>query len=196
VCCSCGCGLIHDDHGDSRNITIEDLRAAADAANESLACAAHNIESVVMHQFAAKGASGDVGCRVIKASDERRYTLGVAYPANRPDVGKAADGFRDFASAEVLEEAAWNFMRKGGRVGLNHADGTEGVGQVVESYIWRGPDWPQGDYVVKSGDWLMGVVWEPTTWAAIKEAKFTGFSPQGAARRRVPSPAALSQLRS
>lgn len=197
MCTSCGCGLIHNDHGDQRNITIEALQAAADAANESLACAAHNIESVVMHQFATKSSVSDVGYDVVKSSGERRYTLGVAYPANRPDVGKAADGFRDFAGEAALEDAAWSFMRKGARIGLDHREGTDGAGTVVESYLYRGPTWPQENgYVVKAGDWLVGILWSPEVWAEIKSGQRNGLSPQGAAKRRKPSAEALAQLRS
>lgn len=31
MCVSCGCGLPNDDHGDPRNITQDDLAAAAEA---------------------------------------------------------------------------------------------------------------------------------------------------------------------
>lgn len=138
-----------------------------------------------------------LGCAVVKSTPERRYTLGVAYPANRADVGVAADGFRDFAGPEALEAAAWSYLRKGGSVGLHHADGTEGHGTVVESYLYRGPDWPQENgYVVKAGDWLLGVVWDEETWPLVKSGAIRGFSPQGAAKRRTPTPEALAALRS
>ena len=32
MCLSCGCGKPDDDHGDSRNITMSDLKRAAEAA--------------------------------------------------------------------------------------------------------------------------------------------------------------------
>jgi hypothetical protein len=69
---------------------------------------------------------------------------------------------------------------------------------VVESYVYRGPDWqiPGNDYMVKSGDWLMGVVWDEATWPDIKSGKVNGFSPQGSATRRTPSEEAVAQLRS
>lgn len=37
MCLTCGCGHSNDDHGDPRNITLADLRAASDAANISMA---------------------------------------------------------------------------------------------------------------------------------------------------------------
>ena len=33
MCVSCGCGSVEDQHGDSRNITLSGLRAAAKATN-------------------------------------------------------------------------------------------------------------------------------------------------------------------
>ena len=140
-----------------------------------------------------------VGVDVVYKSDgEQRYTLGVAYAANKPDVGIARDGHRDFAGPVALERAAWSYFTKSRRVGLHHADGSDGHGVVVESYVYRGPDWqiPGNDYVVKSGDWLMGVVWDEATWPDIKSGKVNGFSPQGSAKRRTPSAEAVAQLRS
>lgn len=199
MCVSCGCALPDTGHADPRNITAADLRAAADAASTTLGTVAHNIESFAMHHPAEAAKShADVQTRILKSADEQRYTLGVAYPANRADLGRAADGFRDFAGPDALRKAAWSYMRKGARIGLHHADGTDGAGTVVESYLWPegAPDWQVGDYAVKSNDWLIGVVWEPEAWSLIKSGRVRGFSPQGAARRRRPSAEALANLRS
>lgn len=137
---------------------------------------------------------------VVKAEPVRRYTLAVAYPANKADVSIAADGHQDFAGAQAVEDAAWSYLVKSPQVGLWHEQGTDGAGQVVESYVYRGPDWeipgPGGaDQVVKSGDWLLGVVWEPGAWDLIKTGRVGGVSVQGSARRRTPSPEALAALR-
>lgn len=43
MCLSCGCGVPNDDHGDPRNITMDDLKAAADAAGMDIEDAAANI---------------------------------------------------------------------------------------------------------------------------------------------------------
>ena len=110
----------------------------------------------------------------------------------------ASDGHRDFANPEANEEAAHSFLSKSPQVGLHHADGTEGAGTVVESYIWPGDDWaPEGaGYTVKKGDWLVGVVWEDEAWDLIKSGKVGGVSMQGSARRRKPAPDVLAGLRS
>jgi hypothetical protein len=141
-----------------------------------------------------------VAGRLIKSEPTRRYTLAVAYPADKPDVAKARDGYRDFVGKEVLQDAAWAYLKDHRVVGAWHAKDGEGAGEVVESYVWPdgAPDWqPEGsEYVVKSGDWLMGVVWEPDAWAEIEAGRMRGLSPQGKAQRRPASRARTGSLRS
>lgn len=198
----------NESHGDARNLTTLHLRSAAEAAGTDVPSVVGNIaRTLALHRgrtrMAVKADAPDdvAGMQVLKAEDERRYTLGLAYPANRADASVAMDGFRDFVGADALESAAWSFLGKAGRVGLHHRDGTEGHGDVVESYLYRGPDWhikavDGSDQLIKSGDWLLGVVWDEPTWQAIKRGDFNGFSPQGRARRRQPSAEALANLRS
>lgn len=147
---------------------------------------------------------------VLKADAERRYTLNVIYPADKADIGKAADGHRDFASKAVVEDAAWNYMRNWRQVGVAHsaehaaAMGTafkaDGAAEVVESYIYRGPDWvinaaDGSEIVIKAGDWLGGFIWSEDDWPDVKSGKIGGMSVEGKARRRVPSPEAVANLR-
>ena len=137
---------------------------------------------------------------LIKAEDERRYTLVVAYPASKPDANIAADGFRDFASHDAVEKAAWGYMLKSRQIGLWHQDGTEGAGACVESYVYRGPDWTiksgTSEYTVTAGDWLLGIQWSEDTWPLVKTGQIGGVSMQGSAIRRRPTAEALAALRS
>lgn len=205
MCISCGCDEPLSTHGDSRHITLTDLRSAAEAAGLSVDAAAGNIAKAVagVGKRVADETDDEALCCVVKASgDERRYTLGVAYPANKADRGRAADGFRDFVSEEVLEKTAWAWMAKHRDVTLYHKEGTSGHATVVESYIYRGPDWELAspvdgeNYIVKSGDWLLGTVWDEYGWAAVKSGLVNGWSPEGGARRVQPTPERLAQLRS
>lgn len=132
---------------------------------------------------------------VVKSVDERRYTLSVGYPAYSPDVAVARDGHLDFASDEEVEKAAWGYLANGAGVGMYHEDGTEGAGRIVESYIYRGPDWPVGDQVIKAGDWLIGTIWSERAWDEIKKGELTGTSMQGSASRRAPSPADVARVK-
>lgn len=117
---------------------------------------------------------------------EKRYLLGIAYQAGPdPRIKRGADGGRDFFTPDELEKAAWKFAGSTRDVGTDHEDGTTGAAQVVESYIYRGPDWDVGDgVIVKAGDWLLGTVLDEPSWQLYKAGKFTGFSPQGSAIRR------------
>ena len=45
MCLSCGCGKPDDDHGDSRNITMDDVKRAAEAAGTTPDKVAQNIMS-------------------------------------------------------------------------------------------------------------------------------------------------------
>ena len=134
---------------------------------------------------------------VVKEGLEDRFLLTVAYPAWKADPSMAADGHRDFASDEVIEKAAWRFMLKGAKLGMWHQDGQDHCATVVESYIYRGPDWMQDDgQVVCKGDWLLGTILQPETWSLYKAGLIGGMSPQGAASRGEPSAETLARLRS
>lgn len=145
--------------------------------------------------------TADVAGIVVKSTDELRYTLTVAYPADKADTAVAADGFRDFASKGAVRDAAWSYLTKSRQVGLGHKDGTDGAGEIVESFLWPGDDWTVKaadgtEHVVKQGDWLIGTVWSPEAWDMIKSGEIGGVSMQGSAARRVPSAEAVASLRS
>lgn len=112
----------------------------------------------------------------LKSDDEKRYTLGIVY---EPDV---VDSQGDYATAEDIEKAAWDFMRKSLRLGYMHKDSDNDIGDIVESYI-APVDMRIGDNVVKAGTWLIGVVWSPQYWEKVKSGEITGFSMGGTARR-------------
>ena len=106
------------------------------------------------------------------------YTLGVAYPAD------FVDAHGNFADPRDLELAAWHFMAVHRTIDIQHTSGTEGHGTVVESYIYRGPDWkvtlPGGKtFVVKPGDWLLGVIWDDAAWPMIQRRLIRGWSVYG-----------------
>jgi putative serine protease XkdF len=121
---------------------------------------------------------------------EQQYLLTVAYQAGRDErITKGQDGARDFFSPAELEKAAWLFMKSARDVGLFHLDGTTGCAQVVESYIWRGDDWALTaadgtEQIVKSGDWLVGLLCDDVAWNLYKSGRISGVSPQGRAARR------------
>ena len=156
--------------------------------------------TINVEQDAAATNTADIAGVVVKSTEEQRYTLTVAYPADKPDVAVAQDGFRDFASAEAVEKAAWSYLRTSPNIGLWHEDGTDGSGEVCESYIYRGPDWlvkaaDGSEQLIKAGDWLMGIIWSEASWPLVKQGLIGGVSPQGRAKRRMPDAAAVANLR-
>jgi len=188
-----------DTHGDSRNITLTDLRSAAEAAGISVAQAANNITKAAAS--VTKMVQADAAGVVLKAMEEKRYLLTVAYPAYRPDVAIAADGHIDVAPTDIVEKAAWSFMRKGCRVGMWHQDGNPDAAEVVETYIYRADPWvikaaDGTDQIVMPGDWLVGAILSPYTWSLYKSGRIGGVSPQGGAHRQAPSAETLERVRS
>lgn len=156
----------------------------------------------VADDAAAKALETDtIAVNIVKASEEHQYVLGLAYPSLKPDVSRAADGHVDAIRPQNLEVAAWTWMEKHRDVGLHHADGTVGHAKVVESYVYRGPDWDvqspvDGEtYVIKAGDWLCGAIFDDTAWAMVKSGHLNGWSPQGGARRQTATTEFLAQLR-
>jgi len=148
-----------------------------------------------------KKADGGIAGVLVKTEAEKKFTLHVAYPADKPDAAVAADGFRDFASKAAVEDAAWTYLTKSPEVGLWHANGTDGAGRVVESYVYRGPDWTvkaadDTEHTIKAGDWLLGIQWGDQAWEDIKAGRIGGVSMQGRAERRTPSAEAVANLRS
>lgn len=50
MCASCGCGELHNDHGDARHLTIEAIERAAEAAGISVPQVLHNLEWSIRQQ--------------------------------------------------------------------------------------------------------------------------------------------------
>lgn len=133
---------------------------------------------------------GSALTRVSKSATEQRYVLALAYQAGMDDrIVKGADGSRDYFTPAELEKAAWSFLNGSPEIGLYHVDGTAGHARVVESYVWRGNDWPViapdgSEQVVKAGDWLLGLQLDDVAWQLYKSGRVSGVSIQGSARRR------------
>lgn len=184
---------------DLRVLAVELATKALDLAAAIDPAAA--VKATALEGYAVEVPEGvDAACAVFKASDAKRYTLGVAYPALQPDVAKAMDGFRDVATPEIIEAAAWGYLADHRDVGLVHFTPDTSAGQVVESYIYRGPDWVTkgadgSEQVIREGDWLLGTVWTPPAWDAIKSGRVNGLSFVGSAARRRPSADTLARLR-
>jgi hypothetical protein len=56
MCASCGCGKFEESHGDERNLTLTDLKDAAEAGGVSLQEVAKNIQAAAGGQQQPAGA--------------------------------------------------------------------------------------------------------------------------------------------
>jgi hypothetical protein len=131
---------------------------------------------------------------LLKSDDERRFTLNVIYPAMKADIGKAADGHRDFARREYRQVGAFHTPEQAAAAG--GALKSDGAADLVECSIYRGPDWePVPGHVVKAGDWVGGFIWSPDDWALIKAGEMGEVSVEGGAVRKLASPGAIAELR-
>lgn len=183
MCISCGCvlsgGSPTDDHDDEHNLTIGDLVAAANAAGVTLDQVAANIAASL-----AAAPPEPVVKRLAVPDSPKRFVLGVAYPAD------AVDGHGEFMASAELEQTAWDFCRKHRQIGFYHADGTTSHGEVVESYIHRGDPWVTtaidgSEQVIKSGDWVLGALFDEIGFHQVVSEAADGWSIDGVMKRRL-----------
>lgn len=101
-------------------------------------------------------------------TEKRQFTSVVL----RPDV---PDLHGDIYDADVVEEAAHNYMQHCRKSNLQHLVQTE-LASVVESGIAKS-DYKLGDGEVKTGDWVMTMkINDDELWQMCKDGTFTGFS--------------------
>jgi hypothetical protein len=121
---------------------------------------------------------------VTKSNDEKRYTLGVMY------VPGVRDSDNEYANADELQRACWDFVRKGSKRVRDTHTATE-IGDLVELISWPFPteaEMSTGDgKVVKrklpAGTVYAGVVWDEKVWPLVKSGKLRGYSMGGKAVR-------------
>ncbi len=126
---------------------------------------------------------------VTKSDEAKRYTLAPLYPAS-PDTPLAGhlDAHGDFATAEDLQAAVWDHVRKGDRtIRDQHRDGTA-IGEWVEIISWpyevtvplTKADGTTAEKSFAPGTVFLGVVWTEKGWDDIRKGVKTGYSLGGA----------------
>lgn len=126
----------------------------------------------------------DAEMALTKAAPEKRYTFGPLYLPN------TLDAHREFATADDLQEAAWNYFRGGNRE-LRKQHGSKVIGEVVEMVSWpldHDADLIQADGSLRkrklpAGTVYCGVRWTPEAWADVKAGRITGLSMGGSTVR-------------
>jgi hypothetical protein len=120
---------------------------------------------------------------VAKTDDEKRYTLGVLY------VPGARDADDEFADAEELQKACWDYVRSGYRAIRDTHTNVE-IGELVELVSW--PYEVEAEARTGDGTGLQvqapaentvyaGVIWQPPAWELYKQGKLRGYSLGGKA---------------
>ena len=111
---------------------------------------------------------GVVGIK--KTDAELQVVFGEVYAPN-----SFPDTQNDVATAEVIREAAWGFMRKSATmaVDVGHSEIDCGA-YVVESFIAR-----KGDPDFIEGSWVIGVWCPDAEWEMVKKGELNGFSLDG-----------------
>ena len=110
-----------------------------------------------------------------KVDTDKQLVYGEVYIPMVPD----SQG--DFATAEVIEKMAHNFIGRGNvqNIDVNHNLENEGA-YVVESFIAREGD---PDFIEKS--WVVGVqIIDESIWELVKDGEINGFSMFGTGKRK------------
>jgi hypothetical protein len=130
---------------------------------------------------------------VVKASGEKRYTLGPVY---MPDT---LDAHGEWTSANDLEDAAFAYFKsEDHNIYIQHSD--QKAGELVALMPWphevEAVMTKSVDGMAKSqsttfpaGTVYAGVVWEPWAYAEVKKGNISGFSMGGWAKRLEGAPA-------
>lgn len=111
-----------------------------------------------------------------KFDNELQVAYGIVYAPN------ATDSQGDYASAETIRDAAYDFMQRGltKSVDTNH-DFVDSGAYIAESWIVKQDDLMFAD---KQGAWAVGIkVPNADMWADVKKGKYTGLSLAGTGQR-------------
>lgn len=121
---------------------------------------------------------------ITKASDEKRYTLGVMY------IPGALDSDDEYAEADELQRACWDFVKSGSKRIRDTHTATE-IGDLVELISWPFPvevelhkaDGSSKKAKLPANTVFAGVVWDKNVWPLVKSGKLRGYSMGGKAVR-------------
>lgn len=123
---------------------------------------------------------------VIKAVEERRFTLGPWYVPN------SLDAHDEWTDPDELQAALWDYVKKGNReIRLQHTPNTR-AGEWVEAMTLPFPmeaalvDPASGAVTRRTfppGTVMLGVQWDDWAWEMVKKGQIRGYSIGGSAER-------------
>ena len=140
--------------------------------------------------------TGSLYAEIYKAVAEKRFTYTVVYKASKSITEPIKDAHREFATADELQEALWDYVRLGDRDiyvqhGMVEGIGFKKAGEWVELATipyefeaeFKLPGQPIRKSKIPAGSIVMGVIWLPWSWKLVKKGKIRGFSFGGLAGR-------------
>lgn len=150
----------------------------------------------IVKQLGLDVEAGSLYAEIYKAVAEKRFTYTVVYKASKSITEPIKDAHREFATADELQEALWDYVRLGDRDiyvqhGMVEGIGFKKAGEWVElatiPYEFEAEFKLPGQSIRKSkipaGSIVMGVIWLPWSWKLVKKGKIRGFSFGGLAGR-------------
>lgn len=139
---------------------------------------------LIVEESVKKGVEGDRTYHILKAEDEKRFTLGPVYSPGK------VDAHDETIDADELQKAMWDYVEKGDRtIYLQHTK--QRAGTWVELVTWpadistslRKSEGEEADVTFPAGTVFMGVRWDEEVWPLVKSGKITGYSLGGTATR-------------
>jgi len=120
---------------------------------------------------------------IAKADPDKRIVYGIVL---QPGDEKNVDAQHDFVTADEIEVAAHDFMRRyraqKAALGIQHEKEAPSI-DIVENYIAPADFTLNGREVLK-GSWVMGAyVGDDAAWRAVKDGSLSGFSIGGRGER-------------
>ncbi len=115
----------------------------------------------------------------------QHVSYAVAYPASNPD-HPVGDAHSDWMRPEELAKTAWRALGKKISVGEMHRPGSDGAGEIIESFISPvafSMEGPHGREKVGPGDWVVGIRWSDKVWPKVRDGIYRGLSIQGLCRK-------------
>ncbi|KKN47451.1 hypothetical protein LCGC14_0662910 [marine sediment metagenome] len=132
----------------------------------------------------------ELGIKVVQKAADKRYTFGVVYQATNTKDDPELDAHEEFALADDLQEAQWEYVRKGNRnIYLQHGEAANVIGEMVDIVSWPFEvvvkfTGEEEERTIPANSIWMGVVWEEDVWPVVKSGDIGGLSMGGWAKRR------------
>jgi len=135
MCMSCGCGDWNNDHGNAKNITLDEMKAAASAQNIGVEQAADNIHNAArQYRAQQQGGAQASGAGGAQGSSGGRQGSGSGSAASRGGMQATGSGVQDQGGRQAggggMQDQGGR-QASGGRPGDTMAGGNYAAGDMI-----------------------------------------------------------------